>query len=78
MTECPRVEDEWTSRALSIPFELLRRSKRVVAVAAGLSKVDSVASGARTGVLDRLLHGRPHRQGHHPRARHALTIIGPS
>ncbi len=53
------VEDEWTSRALSIPFELLRQSKRVVAVAAGSSKVDSVIGCARTGVLDHLYTDEP-------------------
>ena len=53
------VEDEWTSRALSIPFELLLASKQVAGVAAGSSKVNSLIACSRTGVLDRLFTDEP-------------------
>jgi DNA-binding transcriptional regulator LsrR (DeoR family) len=53
------AEDEWTSRALSIPFELLSASKRVAAVAAGPSKINSVIACSRTGVLDALFTDEP-------------------
>lgn len=48
------IEDEWTSRALSIPFELLRASKRVIGLASGPNKVTSIIACARSGVLSRL------------------------
>jgi deoxyribonucleoside regulator len=53
------VEDEWTSRALSIPFDLLRSFPRVVGVSAGVAKVDGIAAAVRSGVLKRLITDEP-------------------
>ena len=53
------VEDEWTTRAISIPFDLLLRCGRVAAVAAGPTKVDSLIGCARAGVLHRLFTDEP-------------------
>ena len=53
------VEDEWTSRALSIPFDLLRSFQRVVGVSAGSAKIDGIVAAVRSGVLKRLITDEP-------------------
>src|SRR5581483_1256099 len=37
------VDDEWSRRTIAIPIELLRRTPRVVLVAAGSNKVEAIA-----------------------------------
>jgi DNA-binding transcriptional regulator LsrR (DeoR family) len=53
------VQDEWERRTISIPIETLRRVPRVVAIAAGSNKVDTVVAGARTGLLHVLITDEP-------------------
>jgi DNA-binding transcriptional regulator LsrR (DeoR family) len=53
------VQDEWERRTISIPIETLRRVPRVVAIAAGSNKVDTVVGGARTGLLHVLITDEP-------------------
>ena len=53
------VSDEWERRTISIPIETLRAVPRVVAIAAGSNKVDTVVGGARTGLLDVLITDEP-------------------
>ena len=49
------VEDEWTTRTIAIPLALLRRTRQVIAVAAGPTKVDSIIGCARTGLIHTLI-----------------------
>ncbi len=53
------VEDEWERRTISIPLVALRRAGRVVGVAAGANKVESIIGGARTGLLHLLITDEP-------------------
>ena len=53
------VEDEWASRLLCISFEMLRKSGKVVVVAAGSHKAESVIGCARTGVVSHLYTDEP-------------------
>jgi len=45
------VEDEWTSRALSIPVELVRDCRRVVAIAVGEAKVPAIVASVKAGLV---------------------------
>jgi DNA-binding transcriptional regulator LsrR (DeoR family) len=53
------VDDEWERRSISIPIETLRRVPRVVGIAAGSSKVETIVGGARTGLLHLLITDEP-------------------
>jgi DNA-binding transcriptional regulator LsrR (DeoR family) len=53
------VEDEWERRTISIPIETLRRVPRVVGIAAGSNKVQTIVAGARTGLLHLLITDEP-------------------
>jgi DNA-binding transcriptional regulator LsrR (DeoR family) len=53
------VADEWERRTISIPIEMLRRVKRVVGIAAGSNKVETIVAGARTGLLHLLITDEP-------------------
>jgi DNA-binding transcriptional regulator LsrR (DeoR family) len=53
------VQDEWERRTISIPIETLRRVPRVVGIAAGANKVETIVAGARTGLLHLLITDEP-------------------
>ena len=53
------VEDEWERRTISIPIETLRAVPRVVGIAAGSNKVETIIAGARTGLLHVLITDEP-------------------
>jgi DNA-binding transcriptional regulator LsrR (DeoR family) len=53
------VEDEWERRTISIPIETLRRVPRVVGIAAGSNKVETIVAGSRTGLLHVLITDEP-------------------
>lgn len=53
------VQDEWERRTISIPLETLRRVPRVVGIAAGPNKVETIVAGARTGLLHALITDEP-------------------
>ena len=53
------VEDEWERRTISIPIETLRRVPKVVGIAAGSNKVETIVAGARTGLLHILITDEP-------------------
>jgi DNA-binding transcriptional regulator LsrR (DeoR family) len=53
------VEDEWERRTISIPIETLRRVPRVVGIAAGSNKVETIIGGARSGLLHLLITDEP-------------------
>jgi DNA-binding transcriptional regulator LsrR (DeoR family) len=53
------VQDEWERRTISIPIETLRRVPRVVGIAAGSNKVETIVAGARTGLLHLLITDEP-------------------
>ena len=53
------VEDEWERRTISIPVETLRGVPRVVGIAAGANKVETIVAGARTGLLHLLITDEP-------------------
>jgi DNA-binding transcriptional regulator LsrR (DeoR family) len=53
------VADEWERRTISIPIETLRGVRRVVGIAAGSNKVDTIVAGARTGLLHVLITDAP-------------------
>jgi DNA-binding transcriptional regulator LsrR (DeoR family) len=53
------VHDEWERRTISIPIETLRGVPRVVGIAAGANKVDTIVAGARTGLLHLLITDEP-------------------
>ena len=53
------VEDEWERRTISIPIETLRRVPRVVGIAAGSNKVETIVAGARSGLLHLLITDEP-------------------
>jgi DNA-binding transcriptional regulator LsrR (DeoR family) len=63
------VEDEWERRTISIPLDALRRVPRVVGIAAGVNKVETIIGGARSGLLHLLITDEP-------TARAALALIG--
>lgn len=52
------VDDEWSRRTIAIPIELLRRTPRVVLVAAGSNKVEAVAGALRSGLVHVLVTDR--------------------
>jgi DNA-binding transcriptional regulator LsrR (DeoR family) len=52
------VDDEWTRRTIAIPIELLRRTPRVVLVAAGPNKVAAIAGALRSGIVGALVTDR--------------------
>jgi len=53
------VQDEWERRTISIPIETLRRVPRVVGIAAGTNKIETIVAGARTGLLNLLITDEP-------------------
>ncbi len=53
------VADEWERRTISIPIETLRAVPRVVGIAAGSNKVDTIVAGARTRLLHVLITDEP-------------------
>jgi DNA-binding transcriptional regulator LsrR (DeoR family) len=53
------VADEWERRTISIPIETLRKVPRVVGIAAGSNKVETIIAGARTGLLHLLITDEP-------------------
>ncbi len=53
------VQDEWERRTISIPIEMLRSVPRVVGIAAGVNKVETIVAGARTGLLHVLITDEP-------------------
>lgn len=53
------VEDEWASRLLCISFEMLRKSGKIVVVAAGSHKAESIIGCARTGAISHLYTDEP-------------------
>ena len=63
------VQDEWERRTISIPIESLRKVPRVVGIAAGSNKVETIVAGARTGLLHVLITDEP-------TASAALRILG--
>jgi DNA-binding transcriptional regulator LsrR (DeoR family) len=63
------VQDEWERRTISIPIETLRAVPRVIGIAAGVNKVETIVAGARTGLLHLLITDEP-------TAAAALDLIG--
>lgn len=53
------LADEWERRTISIPIETLRGVPRVVGIAAGSNKVETIVAGARTGLLHVLITDEP-------------------
>jgi len=53
------VQDEWERRTISIPVDTLRRVPRVVGIAAGSNKVETIVGGARSGLLHVLITDEP-------------------
>ena len=53
------VDDDWERRTISIPVDTLRTVPRVVGIAAGASKVETIVAGARTGLLHLLITDEP-------------------
>ena len=63
------VADEWERRTISIPVDTLRKVPRVVGIAAGSNKVETIVAGARTGLLHLLITDEP-------TATAALALLG--
>ncbi len=63
------VQDEWERRTISIPIESLRKVPRVVGIAAGSNKVETIVAGAKTGLLHVLITDEP-------TAAAALALLG--
>lgn len=63
------VQDEWERRTISIPIETLRAVPRVVGIAAGANKIETIVAGARTGLLHLLITDEP-------TAAAALRLVG--
>jgi DNA-binding transcriptional regulator LsrR (DeoR family) len=63
------VQDEWERRTISIPIDMLRAVPRVVGIAAGANKVETIVAGARTGLLHLLITDEP-------TAAAALELVG--
>ncbi|MGA3058306.1 MAG: sugar-binding domain-containing protein [Candidatus Limnocylindrales bacterium] len=63
------VQDEWERRTISIPIEALRKVPRVMGIAAGSNKVETIVAGARTGLLHVLITDEP-------TAAAALALLG--
>jgi len=53
------VRDEWERRTISIPLQSLQRVPRVIGIAAGANKVETIVAGARTGLLHVLITDEP-------------------
>jgi DNA-binding transcriptional regulator LsrR (DeoR family) len=53
------VQDEWERRTISIPIDTLRTVPRVVGIAAGANKIETIVAGARTGLLHLLITDEP-------------------
>lgn len=45
------VDDDWSRRTIAIPIELLRRTRRVILVAAGSNKIEAIAGALRSGLV---------------------------
>jgi deoxyribonucleoside regulator len=63
------VEDEWERRTISMSVEAMRHVPRVIGIAAGSNKVDTIIGGARSGLLHVLVTDEP-------TARAALALLG--
>lgn len=57
------VEDEWSRRTIAISVDELRRIPRVMAVAAGSNKHQSLLGALRTGLASHLVTDRPTAEG---------------
>jgi len=57
------IEDEWSRRTIAISVDELRRIKRVMAVAAGSNKHQSLLGALRAGLLSHLVTDRPTAEG---------------
>ena len=53
------VDDEWSRRTIAIPIELLRRTPRIVLVAAGSNKVEAIVGALRSGLVHVLVTDPP-------------------
>jgi DNA-binding transcriptional regulator LsrR (DeoR family) len=53
------VADEWERRTISIPIETLLKVPRVIGIAAGSNKVETIIAGARSGLLHLLITDEP-------------------
>jgi DNA-binding transcriptional regulator LsrR (DeoR family) len=53
------VADEWERRTISIPVETLLQVPRVIGIAAGSNKVETIIAGARSGLLHLLITDEP-------------------
>jgi DNA-binding transcriptional regulator LsrR (DeoR family) len=53
------LADEWERRTISIPLETLRKVPRVVGIAAGSNKVETIVAGSRSGLLTLLITDEP-------------------
>jgi DNA-binding transcriptional regulator LsrR (DeoR family) len=53
------VQDEWERRTISIPIGTLRAVPRVVGIAAGTNKIETIVAGARSGLLHLLITDEP-------------------
>jgi DNA-binding transcriptional regulator LsrR (DeoR family) len=53
------VQDVWERRTISIPIETLRAVPRVVGIAAGANKVETIVAGSRSGLLHLLITDEP-------------------
>jgi DNA-binding transcriptional regulator LsrR (DeoR family) len=63
------LADEWERRTISIPLETLRKVPRVVGIAAGSNKIETIVAGSRTGLLHLLITDEP-------TASAALALLG--
>lgn len=52
------VDDEWSRRTIAIPIELLRRTPRVILVAAGSNKVEAIVGALRSRLIHVLVTDR--------------------
>jgi DNA-binding transcriptional regulator LsrR (DeoR family) len=57
------IDDEWSRRTISISLDALRRVPRVMAIAAGSTKVAAVLGALRSGVLHVIVTDRPTAEG---------------
>lgn len=53
------LDDPWTDRTIAAPIQDLRRSARVIAVAAGPHKVGGIIGACRTGLIGSLVTDEP-------------------
>ncbi len=53
------VQDEWERRTISISIPALQRARRVIGIAAGSNKIETIIGGARSGLLHLLITDEP-------------------